>query len=404
VAAFGQEPADAVEAPWSAAAPRPAPEPPPVGQAEPVSASEAQPEVDETVVAEEYQSAIGAAPTPVDPPEAAPAPASELAESSRQLSEPHEPIAPETARNHDPDDDPGDPQPSELKLLHRVVLDVSTPTNAGEAARGWHRHRNLQYQAAISHARSSSISREDSSSSLSYSVSSRTRRNGKAILVQIRVNTRADEGHYHLKQTARTRYGPNHCDDRDFRHAAGAFVKAAAWKAGKLADSQQSQLVEMMLKAKGSETIEAVGTGLGFRVRNAGLFDCAAAHTLSSSRGRTPPRPMLQGASGTRRFTSLPSADRGAELNFGPDITARSAAVKVLRRSKPFDTTIVAPLRRVLPTPSARPSPEVAEGLTDTRRLVQIGLVLGMAYVAFLTFWFWGTRGRGRRAGGGSES
>jgi hypothetical protein len=46
----------------------------------------------------------------------------------------------------------------------------------------------------------------------------------------------------------------------------------------------------------------------------------------------------------------------------------------------------------------------VAEGLTDTRRLVQIGLVLGMAYVAFLTFWFWGTRGRGRRAGGGSES
>jgi hypothetical protein len=202
-------------------------------------------------------------------------------------------------------------------------------------------------------------------------------------------------------RTARTRDGPNHCDDPDFQQAARTFGKAAAWKAGKLADFQQSHLVEMVLKTKGNETIEAVERGL-FRVQNAGLFDCAAAHTLSSS-GR-PPSPMLQGESEATRSTSLPSAGRGGEPSLGPDITARSTAVKVLPRPKSFDTTIVGPLSRILPTPSVRPSPEVADGLTDTRRLVQIGLVLGMAYVAFLTFWFWGTRARGPNAGSGSES
>lgn len=397
-AAFGPEPAHAVEA-SSVPAPPPAPEPPPVVQAEPVSASAVQPEVDETVVAEEYQSAIKAPPTPVDPPEAAPAPASELAESSRQLGEPHEPIAPKTARNHDA----GDPQRSELKLVRRVLLEGSMRGSADRTAGRWQRHENLQYQAAISNAHVSDISPEKISSRLSSSSSASERRDVRRILIQIRVKIVTDERQHYLSRTARTRDEPNHCDERDFRQAARTFGKAAAWKAGKVTDSQQSHLVEMVLKAKGSETIEAVGTGLRSRVQNAGLLDCAEAHTLSSSRGRTPPSPMLQGESGTRRFTSLPSADRGAELKFGRDITARTATAKVLRRSKASDTTIVGPLSRVLRAPLARPSPEVADGLTDTRRLVQIGLVLGMAYVAFLTFWFWGTRARGRRPGSGRE-
>jgi hypothetical protein len=33
-----------------------------------------------------------------------------------------------------------------------------------------------------------------------------------------------------------------------------------------------------------------------------------------------------------------------------------------------------------------------ARGLTDSRLLVQIGIVLGLVYTAFLTLWFWATR------------
>jgi hypothetical protein len=400
-AAFGPEPADAGEGSSSVAAPPPAPEPPPVVQAEPVSASAAQPEVDETVVAEEYQSTIEAAPTPVDPPEATPAPASELAESSRQLDEPHEPIAPETARNHDP----GDPQRSELKLLHRVLLDRSMRGNAGQAARGWHRKRNLQYQPAITHAHSPDILREAISSTLSSPSSSFQRRISVPILVRIRVNIRDEEGPHHLWRTTRTRDGLNHCNDPDFQYATRAFGKAAAtWKASRLVQ-QSHHLVEMVLNATDRETIEAAETVLGFRMQTADPLDCAAGHTLSKGDKRTPPRPMPQRESeATRSTTSLPSAGRGGEPSLGGDITAGSAAVKVLPRPKSSDTTNVGSLSRILTTPSARPSPEVAKGLTDTRRLVQIGLVLGMAYVAFLTFWFWGTRARGRRAGGGRES
>jgi hypothetical protein len=368
--------------------------------AEPVSASAAQPVVAETVVAEEYQSAIDAAPTPVDPAEDAPAAASEPAESSRQSGEHHEPISPGAAGNHEP----ADPRPSGLKLLHRVRLDASTGVDAAQTGRGFPRNENLQYQRTITATHDSGISPELIPPSLSPSPSSLARRSAHSILVQIRVNTRANEGQYQLRRTGRRREGPNLCKEPDFQLAARGFRAAVAWKAGKLADSQQSHLVEKVLKATDSETIEAIATGLGHRVQNAGLFECAAGHTRSSGGGGKPPRPVLRGESESTRSTPQPSTARSGEPSSGSDITAGSAAVKRLLQPKSIDTTIVGPLSRILPTPSARPRPDVGEGLTDTRRLVQIGLVLGMAYVAFLTFWFWGTRARGRRAGGGRES
>jgi hypothetical protein len=39
-----------------------------------------------------------------------------------------------------------------------------------------------------------------------------------------------------------------------------------------------------------------------------------------------------------------------------------------------------------------RPREEAADGLTDSRLLVQIGIALGFVYLAFLTIWFWATR------------
>jgi hypothetical protein len=41
--------------------------------------------------------------------------------------------------------------------------------------------------------------------------------------------------------------------------------------------------------------------------------------------------------------------------------------------------------------------------LADTRRLLQIGIALGIAYLVFLTFWFWGTRRRNRGLRGGAR-
>ena len=38
---------------------------------------------------------------------------------------------------------------------------------------------------------------------------------------------------------------------------------------------------------------------------------------------------------------------------------------------------------------------EVTDGFNDTRLMVQIGMALGVVYVAFLSVWFWATRVRG---------
>jgi hypothetical protein len=72
-------------------------------------------------------------------------------------------------------------------------------------------------------------------------------------------------------------------------------------------------------------------------------------------------------------------------------------------KAKFLRTDVAALLGRVLPKSPIRHGPEAADQLTDTRRLVQIGLLLGMAYVAFLTLWFWRTRLRGNRSHGGGR-
>jgi hypothetical protein len=47
----------------------------------------------------------------------------------------------------------------------------------------------------------------------------------------------------------------------------------------------------------------------------------------------------------------------------------------------------------------SRPEVVAAGGLGDTRRVLKLGLVFGLVYLVFLISWFWGTRGRRRRAG-----
>ncbi len=56
--------------------------------------------------------------------------------------------------------------------------------------------------------------------------------------------------------------------------------------------------------------------------------------------------------------------------------------------------TIVDPIRDGFEKAVARDGEEDAEGLQDARLMMQIGIVLGTVYLAFLTVWFWATRMR----------
>ena len=40
--------------------------------------------------------------------------------------------------------------------------------------------------------------------------------------------------------------------------------------------------------------------------------------------------------------------------------------------------------------------PAIADAVGDSRLMIQLGLVLGFLYAAFLSVWFWATRLRGR--------
>ena len=41
---------------------------------------------------------------------------------------------------------------------------------------------------------------------------------------------------------------------------------------------------------------------------------------------------------------------------------------------------------------------EAADGLSDSRLVVQVGMLLGVVYLTFLSVWFWATRARTARA------
>jgi hypothetical protein len=411
-AAFGPEPARTVDGTSTVAAAVPAPEAPPIAREAPAPTAPVQRELGETVVPDQYQSPdIEAAPTPIDTAGAAPAPAPGPAETGRQLDEPQEPVSPGAAR----DLDALDAQPSELKLLRKVRQDESAPKSAGQTGEKWYRAKHFQYQSASSRVQDSDISHETFSPSLSPFSPSVSLRKGQAILAQIRVDTRPETTQYRttqyrLKGTALTREGLGTCAvvlslnespcENPIQHAGSAFAAAA-----RSADSRQASLIEIVLGVKDSEMIEAVRTR--FRLENARLIECAAGHTLRSGSGPSSPRPKLGAGSEARGSAAPPGAGGGGETSFRSDTSVAaqgpSRAVKALARSKSVGTALVKPLKRVLPTASLPRRPEAPEQLTDTRRLVQIGLMLGMAYVAFLTFWFWGTRVRGRKARGGAR-
>ena len=57
--------------------------------------------------------------------------------------------------------------------------------------------------------------------------------------------------------------------------------------------------------------------------------------------------------------------------------------------------SFVDPVREGFDQATREAAGEVTDGFSDTRLLVQIGMALGVVYVAFLSVWFWATRVRG---------
>jgi hypothetical protein len=110
----------------------------------------------------------------------------------------------------------------------------------------------------------------------------------------------------------------------------------------------------------------------------------------------------------------IPVTTSGSFVSQAPAALARTFSR--LTGPRPRDLPAVASAARIarglgaslLPRLEALPRPRDldARKLTggqgaDSRRLLQIGLALGIAYLVFLTFWFWGTRGRHRGLRGG---
>ena len=61
--------------------------------------------------------------------------------------------------------------------------------------------------------------------------------------------------------------------------------------------------------------------------------------------------------------------------------------------------SFTSPLREGFDQATRAAAGEVTDGFSDTRLMVQIGMALGVVYVAFLSVWFWATRVRvGSRA------
>lgn len=166
-------------------------------------------------------------------------------------------------------------------------------------------------------------------------------------------------------------------------HASDIALKASSGQAPGLLSKLKAAA---MLKAADTEALEEAGKLFIFRAPRPSPAPVRSAVVSASSN------------SSMSRLNQPTSGFAGGVLRTG------TRAARAIDRHKPVTSSIVPRLGAVVrPTGSIRPSVEVAERLTDTRRLVQIGLLLGVAYVGFLMLWFWTTRGRGRRLRGGAR-
>jgi hypothetical protein len=148
-------------------------------------------------------------------------------------------------------------------------------------------------------------------------------------------------------------------------------------------NSRQASGLVSMLKAADTEALEEAGNR--FIVR-------------APRPSAAPVRSAVVSASSNSNMSRLNQPLSG--LAAGVLRTGKLAALAIGRHKSVTSSIVPGPGAVVRPTGSIRPNAKVAERLPDTRRLVQVGLLLGMTYVGFLMLWFWTTRRRGRRLRG----
>ena len=81
------------------------------------------------------------------------------------------------------------------------------------------------------------------------------------------------------------------------------------------------------------------------------------------------------------------STTDGVDARLASDERARGSVRGVVE-------SFVNPLREGFDQATREAAGEVTDGFNDTRLMVQIGMALGVVYVAFLSVWFWATRVR----------
>jgi len=144
------------------------------------------------------------------------------------------------------------------------------------------------------------------------------------------------------------------------------------------------------------------------------LEEAAQQLALARTVGAPVPDPNSANVRATRPANTTPVAASPAFLPRAGAVLTRTTRT-LSRLAQPPELPALAPAARLarglgaslLPRLEQIPRPHgvgprnlAGGGLANTRRLLQIGLALGILYLVFLTFWFWGTRGRRRLRGG----
>ena len=196
-------------------------------------------------------------------------------------------------------------------------------------------------------------------------------------------------------------------------HASAAGVESA------LSGDHGSSCAKNSRRYHGAEPRYRAGSSEREAVSNV-MGTLGAAAQRQALRG-TAARPSPDPQPATGRVKNRPASSPAAASAppFLPRAgAAATRALSLLAPSRPPELLALPPAARIakrlgaslLPTLEAIPGPaglqkrNLAGGrLADTRRLLQIGLALGLAYLVFLTLWFWGTRGRHRGLRGGAR-
>jgi hypothetical protein len=366
--AFGPEAAPGVEATSD------------VASVAPSLAPEA-PVVESVVLGRYHESDTAISATPPDP--AAP---DESAETSQPPEDSARPAHPGVAGHYSRAKASVSPHGwNELRTLRKAQHAAPRPESGGQLHGRWYREKNYQYQFDVNTTPMHPSFRKDIQPVRSHSSQSIMQEPEKPILIWIRRQGDRVKPQNHPARTDVLKCASDPCEHTDIELATRSVWSAVLERAARRGHPHQAPGLASMLKAADPEALDEAGRR--FIIRRSVLPLPAPVRSAVLSRS----------SPSVSRLHKPTSVFAAGVLRTG------ERAARAIDRNKSVTSSIVPRPGAVLrPTGSIRPR-EVAERLPDTRRLVQIGLLLGMAYVGFLMLWFWTTRGRRRRLHGGAR-